>query len=63
MTGIKGASDDQVEPKRQLSKEEMQREQAQEARFGSFEHGAPETGPGEELAVDDIGEKNAGLDK
>lgn len=44
------ATDDQRRPTR----EELQREEAQEARWGSFEHGAPETGPGEDMPVDNL---------
>lgn len=34
-----------------LTAEERQREEAQEARWGSNEHGAPETGPGEDVVI------------
>lgn len=35
-----------------LTPEERQREEAQEARWNGNEHGAPETGPGEDVVVD-----------
>ena len=62
MTSDKDPSDTQTVGKSQPTKDVIQREQAQEARFGSFEHGSPETGPGEKLYVDDISDKDAGSD-
>lgn len=35
-----------------LTPEERQREEAQEARWNSNEHGAPETGPGEDVVIE-----------
>lgn len=38
--------------KPRLTPEERQREEAQEARWQSNEHGAPETGPGEDVVIE-----------
>jgi hypothetical protein len=36
------------------SRDEIQREEAQEAAWNSYEHGAPETGPGDQLEIDNL---------